>query len=150
MYAQLSEGTPEGDKIRTALEQNNSRTGHYVKIKNDPRVTKIGRILRKTKLDELPQLWHILRGEMSLVGPRIHMLKEVDKFEGKYRKLFTSVKPGATGLAQINQFVNPELPFEEEVKLDLFYIENWTLWLDLYVIFKTAVLIFTRRPRGDY
>ncbi len=150
MHARLSEGTPEGDRIRVALEQQNSRAGHYVKIKNDPRVTKFGKFLRKTKLDELPQLWHILRGEMSLVGPRIHMLKEVDKFEDKYRKLLTSVKPGATGLAQINQFVNPELPFEEEVKLDLFYIENWTLWLDLYVIFKTIILIFTRRPRGDY
>jgi lipopolysaccharide/colanic/teichoic acid biosynthesis glycosyltransferase len=78
------------------------------------------------------------------------MLKEVDKFESKYRKLFTSVKPGATGLAQLNQLTNPELHFEEEIKLDMFYIENWSLWLDIYIIFKTVILIFAKRPREDY
>lgn len=149
MYSQLSEGTAAGDQMRRELEQQNSRRGPYVKIKNDPRVTRVGRLLRKTKLDELPQLWHILRGEMSLVGPRIHMIKEVEKFESKYKKIFT-IKPGATGLAQINQFYNPELPFEEEIKLDLFYLENWSVWLDIYIIAKTMVLVLTKRPSGDY
>lgn len=149
MYFELSEGTAEGDKIRQELERQNVRRGPYVKIKNDPRVTGIGRFLRRTKLDELPQLWHILRGQMSLVGPRIHMIKEVERFEHQYKRVFT-IKPGATGLAQINQFYNPELPFEEEIKLDLFYIENWSVWLDLYIIFKTFVLLLTKRPGGDY
>ena len=89
--------------------------------------------------------------QMSLVGPRIHMVREVEKFEAspKYRKIFV-IKPGATGLAQLNQFTNPELPFEEEIKLDLFYIENWSLKLDMYVIFKTVILLLTRRAGGNY
>lgn len=149
MYHELSEGTPEGDRVREELEKINAREGPYVKIKNDPRVTRVGRILRKTKLDELPQLWHILRGQMSLVGPRIHMVKEVKKFENRYKKIFT-IKPGATGLAQINQFYNPALPWDEETKLDLFYLENWSVWLDLYIIFKTLVLLLTKRPKEDY
>lgn len=149
MYAELSEGTATGDKIRQTLEKQNTRHGPYVKIKNDPRVTAVGRFLRKTKLDELPQLWHVLCGQMSLVGPRIHMVKEVEKFEKQYKKIFT-IKPGATGLAQINQMYNPELPFEEEIKLDLFYIENWSVWLDVYIIFKTIVLLFTKKPEADY
>ena len=149
MYAELSEGTSEGDMIRQKLEMQNSRHGPYVKIKNDPRVTPLGRFLRRTKLDELPQLWHVLRGEMSLIGPRVHMIKEVDKFENKYKKIFT-IKPGATGLAQINQFYNPELPFDQEVKLDLFYIENWSVRLDLYIIAKTIILLLTKRPKEDY
>jgi exopolysaccharide biosynthesis polyprenyl glycosylphosphotransferase len=149
MFYELSEGTETGDRIRHQLERQNARHGPYVKIKNDPRVTRVGRFLRRTKLDELPQLWHILRGQMSLVGPRIHMLKEVEKFEQRYRRLFT-IKPGATGLAQINQMYNPELAFEEEVKLDLFYIENWSVWLDLYIIFKTTVLLFSKRQAENY
>src|SRR3989338_11333272 len=119
MHAALSEGTVEGDKVRRELEEQNARHGPYVKIKNDPRVTGVGRLLRGTKLDELPQLWHILRGQMSLVGPRIHMISEVEKFEESYKRIYT-IKPGATGLAQINQFYNPELSFSDEVKLDLF------------------------------
>ena len=150
MHHNLSEGTPEGDRIRAELERENVRDGPYVKIKNDPRVTRFGKVLRRTKLDELPQLLHVLKGQMSLVGPRIHMTKEVEHFEQSHKKLFNTVKPGATGLAQINQYHNPELPFEEEVKLDLFYIENWSVWLDFYIIFKTFLLIFTKHPKGDY
>jgi exopolysaccharide biosynthesis polyprenyl glycosylphosphotransferase len=149
MHFGLSEGTREGDRIREELERQNVRRGPYVKIKNDPRVTKVGRFLRRTKFDELPQLWHILRGQMSLVGPRIHMMKEVAKFENQYKRIFT-IKPGATGLAQINQLYNPELSFEEEIKLDLFYIENWSIWLDIYIILKTLVSLLTRRPNENY
>lgn len=79
------------------------------------------------------------------------MLKEVEKFESmnKYKKIFV-IKPGATGLAQLNQFSNQELPFEEEIKLDLLYIENWSMRLDLYIIAKTMYLLLTRRARADY
>lgn len=149
MYWELSEGNPEGDRARAELEGQNARQGPYVKIKNDPRVTRVGRVLRRTKLDELPQLWHILVGEMSLVGPRIHMMKEVSRFENQYKKIFT-IKPGATGLAQISQVRNPKLPFEEEIKLDLFYVENWSAWLDIYIIFKTIAVLIMKRPKEDY
>lgn len=149
MYFEMSEGTASGDKLREELELQNARQGPFVKIKNDPRVMPFGRVLRKTKLDELPQLWHILRGQMSLVGPRVHMVKEVMKFQDDYKKIFT-IKPGATGLTQISQAVNPELSFDEEIRLDTFYIENWSLWLDIYIIFKTILILLGKRPKVDY
>jgi exopolysaccharide biosynthesis polyprenyl glycosylphosphotransferase len=111
MYYEMSEGTESGDKLRQQLENQNVRQGPFVKIKNDPRVTPIGRFIRKTKLDELPQLWHILRGQMSLVGPRVHMVKEVDHFRNEYKRIFI-LKPGATGLTQITQASEkPEISF---------------------------------------
>ncbi len=150
MYYEMSEGTETGDKLREELEKRNARQGPFVKIKNDPRVTRIGKFLRKTKLDEMPQLWHILSGQMSLVGPRVHMVKEVDHFRSDYKHLFV-LKPGATGLTQITQASEkPELSWEEEIKLDAFYIENWSLWLDLYIIFKTFLILLGRKPKVDY
>jgi exopolysaccharide biosynthesis polyprenyl glycosylphosphotransferase len=150
MYYEMSEGTASGDKLREKLEQTNARQGPFVKIKNDPRVTPVGRFIRRTKLDELPQLWHILRGQMSLVGPRVHMIKEVDHFRDHYKKIFI-IKPGATGLTQITQASdNPEISFEEEIRLDTFYIENWSIWLDLYIIFKTVLILLGSKPKVDY
>lgn len=150
MYHEMSEGTPTGDKMREEIEKKNSRVGPYVKVKNDPRVTSIGKFLRRTKIDELPQLWHILVGQMSLVGPRVHMVKEVDQFRNDYKHLFV-IKPGATGLTQITQASEkPEISWEEEIKLDAFYIENWSIWLDLYIIFKTILILLGRRPKVDY
>ncbi len=150
MYYEMSEGTASGDKLREELEKQNARQGPYVKIKNDPRVTPVGRFIRKTKIDELPQLWHILRGQMSLVGPRVHMVKEVDHFRSSYKWLFT-IKPGATGLTQITQATEkPEISWEEEIKLDAFYIENWSIWLDLVIIFKTVLILLGRKPKVDY
>ncbi|MBX4187329.1 MAG: sugar transferase [Candidatus Doudnabacteria bacterium] len=150
MHYEMSEGTEAGDKLREELEKQNARLGPFVKIKNDPRVTSIGRFLRKTKLDEMPQLWHILVGQMSLVGPRVHMVKEVDHFRNEYKHLFV-LKPGATGLTQITQASEkPELSWEEEIKLDAFYIENWSIWLDLYIIFKTFLILLGRKPKVDY
>lgn len=150
MYYEMSEGTKSGDRLREELEKQNSRQGPFVKIKNDPRVTPVGRFIRRTKIDEMPQLWHILRGQMSLVGPRVHMVKEVDHFRDNYKRIFT-IKPGATGLTQISQATDkPEISFEEEIKLDSFYIENWSIWLDLYIIFKTILILLGRRPKVDY
>ncbi len=150
MHYEMSEGTASGDKLREELEKQNARQGHFVKIKNDPRVTPVGRFLRKTKLDEMPQLWHILVGQMSLVGPRVHMVKEVDHYRNEYKHLFV-LKPGATGLTQITQASDkPELSWEEEIKLDAFYIENWSIWLDLYIIFKTFLILLGRKPKVDY
>lgn len=150
MYQNMSEGTAEGDKLREELEKQNSRKGPFVKIKNDPRVTPVGKFLRRTKLDELPSLWHILTGKMSLVGPRVHMVKEVDHFRNDYKRLFV-LKPGATGLTQIIQATeNPEISWEEEIRLDEFYIENWSIWLDFYIIFKTFMILIGSRPKVDY
>jgi exopolysaccharide biosynthesis polyprenyl glycosylphosphotransferase len=150
MYYEMSEGTAGGDKLRAELEKQNSRQGPYVKIKNDPRVMPFGRFIRKTKIDELPQLWHILRGQMSLVGPRVHMVTEVDHFRSDYKWLFT-IKPGATGLTQIMQATEkPEISWDEEIKMDAFYIENWSIWLDLKVIFKTVLILLGRKPKADY
>ncbi|MBI2356407.1 MAG: sugar transferase, partial [Candidatus Doudnabacteria bacterium] len=149
MYHEMSEGTPQGDELRLKLEKENVRPGPFVKIKNDPRVTPVGKLLRRTKLDELPQFWHIFLGQMSLVGPRVHMVKEVVKFQEAHKKIFT-IKPGATGLTQITQVRNPELSFEEEIRLDTFYLENWSLWLDLYIIFKTFLILVGKKPKVDY
>ncbi len=117
------------------IEHLNEAKGPIFKIKNDPRVTRVGHFLRKTSIDELPQLINVLRGEMSLVGPRPMSLRDVDLFErGAQRKRF-SVQPGLTCIWQISGRSN--LPFEKWLELDLEYIENWSFWLDLKILFKT-------------
>jgi len=118
----------------------NERKGSPLfKMKNDPRVTKIGRILRKTRLDELPQLINVLKGEMSLVGPRPHEPAEVAEYQRHHKKVL-AIKPGITGLAQISG--SSDLPFDEEVKLDTFYVENWTLAKDIKILIRTLRVIF--------
>ncbi len=112
-----------------------------VKIKNDPRVTKIGRFLRKTSLDELPQLLNVLIGDMTLVGPRPHLPEEVARYSGHHKFVLT-IKPGITGMAQVSG--RSDLDFEREVKLDTYYIENWSLLLDLKILFKTVLVVFKR------
>lgn len=112
-----------------------------VKIKDDPRVTKIGRILRRTSLDELPQLFNVLKGEMSLVGPRPHLPEEVAKYQNHHRFVLT-IKPGITGVAQTSG--RSDLDFEKEIKLDTYYIENWSLWLDIKLLFKTLEIPFKK------
>ena len=109
-----------------------------MKIKNDPRVTPIGRFLRKTSLDELPQLINVLKGEISLVGPRPHLPEEVAKYQ-KQHKFVLTIKPGITGLAQVSG--RSDLNFEEEVRLDTYYIEHWSPWLDIKVILKTFFVL---------
>lgn len=119
----------------TELAEKNTREGSpLVKIKNDPRITRIGKFLRKTSLDELPQLINVLKGEMSLVGPRPHLPEEVARYE-KHHKFVLTIKPGITGMAQISG--RSDLDFEEEIRLDTYYIENWSLQLDIKILFKT-------------
>jgi len=109
------------------------------KIKDDPRVTRVGKFLRKTSIDELPQLFNVLKGEMSLVGPRPHLPEEVAQYQ-KHHKFVLAIKPGITGLAQTSG--RSDLNFEEEVRLDTYYIEHWSLWLDIVIIFKTIGVLF--------
>ena len=117
------------------LEHLNEADGPIFKMTNDPRVTSIGKILRRTSLDELPQLINVLRGEMSLVGPRPMSMRDVDLFDrGIQRKRF-SVQPGMTCIWQISG--RSDLPFEKWLELDLEYIENWTFWFDVKILFKT-------------
>jgi len=122
------------DKKKGALMAQNRRSGPLFKIQNDPRITRFGRFLRQTSLDEFPQLWNVLKGDLSLVGPRAHLPEEVAQYEKHHRKVL-AVKAGATGLPQISG--RSQLDFEKEVKLDIYYIENWSLWLDLKIILQT-------------
>jgi exopolysaccharide biosynthesis polyprenyl glycosylphosphotransferase len=123
----------------------NSRKGPVFKIANDPRRTNLGRFLEKSSLDELPQFFNVLIGNMSLVGPRPHMPKEVAKYEKWHKKVF-NIKPGVTGLAQISG--RSDIDFDEEAKLDTYYIENWSLKLDLKILFKTPLAVLLRRHRS--
>jgi len=128
------------------IEKQNIKKGSAVyKIANDPRVTPIGRFLRKTSLDELPQFINVIIGNMSLVGPRPHQPKEVKNYTNEQRKLLL-IKPGITGLAQISG--RSDLTFDEEARLDIFYLENWSIWLDFYIILKTFSAVF--RGKGTY
>ncbi len=112
------------------------------KLKDDPRVTFIGNILRKTSLDELPQLWNVLRGEMSFVGPRPIVQGEVERYN-RAIYLYGAVKGGVTGLWQVSG--RTDIGYRERVELDLFYIRNWSPWLDIYILAKTIVVLLARR-----
>lgn len=122
------------------LKRANERKGPLFKMKNDPRITRVGRILRKTRIDELPQLFNVLMGDMSLFGPRPHLPAEVKQYDKHQRKLFT-IKPGMSGMAQVSG--NAGLPFDEEARIDIAYIENWSLWLDFILLIKTLRILFT-------
>lgn len=121
------------------------KNGPVYKIKNDPRVTPIGRFLRATSIDEMPQLWNVLRGEMSLVGPRPHQPREVENYADGQKRVFL-IKPGLTGLAQISG--RSDLSFEEESRLDIYYMEHWRLSFDLIILAKTVLAVL--RGKGAY
>lgn len=121
------------EKLKDLLAQNEIE-GAMFKMKNDPRITKIGKFIRKTSIDELPQLINVLRGEMSLVGPRPPLVREVKEYTD-YDKLRLTVKPGCTGLWQVSG--RNELSFKEMVELDLKYIQDRSVGFDLIIIFKT-------------
>ncbi len=120
------------------LKFNERNDGPLFKIKNDPRITRVGRFLRKYRIDEMPQLINVFLGEMSLVGPRPHEPEEVTQYQKHHKRTFF-IKPGMTGIPQISGSSN--LKFEEEIKLDSYYIKNWSLGLDLKIIFKTIFKI---------
>ncbi len=123
-------------------DRNLRKDGPLVKIKDDPRVTRYGKIMRRFSIDELPEFFLVLKGDMSLVGPRPHLPEEVAKYERHHKKVL-SIKPGITGMAQISG--RSDLSFEEEVKLDTYYIENWSPLMDLTTILRTPLAIFKKR-----
>lgn len=126
------------------VAKQSGRKGPVFKIMDDPRRTKLGRFLEKSSLDELPQFYNVLLGNMSLVGPRPHMPKEVAKYERWHKKVF-NIKPGITGLAQISG--RSEIDFDEEAKLDTYYIDNWSLWLDIKIMLKTPLVVILGRRK---
>jgi lipopolysaccharide/colanic/teichoic acid biosynthesis glycosyltransferase len=122
-------------ELRRELEKN-------YKLKDDPRVTRVGGFLRKASLDELPQLVNVLKGEMSLVGPRIITPEEVEKYS-KWDLNLSTVRPGISGLWQVSG--RSEIPYEERVRLDMYYIRNWSIWLDLQILLQTIPAVVMRR-----
>jgi exopolysaccharide biosynthesis polyprenyl glycosylphosphotransferase len=127
---------------RQALAHSNEVDGALFKIKDDPRVTRVGRILRPASIDELPQLWNVLKGEMSLVGPRPFVIHESSQIKGwASRRL--DLTPGITGLWQV--LGRNDMPFDEMVKLDYIYVTNWSLWWDLKILCQTIPVVLKRR-----
>jgi len=124
------------------IEEQSIKKGPLYKIKNDPRKTKVGTFLEKYSIDELPQFFNVLKGEMSLVGPRPHQPLEVEKYQ-EYAKRVLTIKPGITGMAQVSG--RSDLSFNDEVRLDIFYIENWSLWGDIKIILKTIPALLDSR-----
>jgi lipopolysaccharide/colanic/teichoic acid biosynthesis glycosyltransferase len=129
------------DELKALLLDRNEMRGPVFKLRNDPRVTPIGRILRKFSLDELPQLWSVLKGDMSLVGPRPPLAYEYEHFE-EWQKRKLTVRPGMTCLWQVS---GKPADFREWLRLDFEYIDRWSLWLDLQILFKTTFVVLTGR-----
>lgn len=128
------------EQKKTLLHLNERHDGPFFKIRRDPRVTRVGRILRKIKFDEFPQLLNVLTGELSLVGPRPHEPEEVIHYPGEYKHLILA-KAGVTGHSQVNGASS--LPFLKELELDDYYVKNQSLYFDLKIIGKTIAIIFT-------
>ena len=136
--------------LRDILERDPLLRDEYqrdFKLKNDPRITPIGRFLRRTSLDELPQLLNILKGQMSVVGPRPIVWDELERY-GRQMDVVLSVRPGLTGLWQVSGRNN--LPYETRVKLDLYYVRHRTFWLDLRIILRTIGVVLLPMDRGAY
>ncbi|MED1047401.1 sugar transferase [Bacillus mycoides] len=138
MYKFRSMITDAEEKLKDLL-QHNEVSGAMFKMKDDPRVTKIGKFIRKTSIDELPQLLNVLKGEMSLVGPRPPLTREVKEYTS-YDKQRLLVTPGCTGLWQVTE--RNSVGFKEMVELDLTYIQHRSLWFDVKLMFKTVLVLF--------
>jgi exopolysaccharide biosynthesis polyprenyl glycosylphosphotransferase len=130
------------EQLKQELAALNEMSGPVFKVTNDPRVTSVGRFLRKWSIDELPQLFNVLRGEMSLVGPRPLPLDEVARFDDLAHRRRLSVRPGLTCIWQVSGR-NNVTDFKEWVRLDLEYIDNWSLWLDIKILLLTIPAVFT-------
>ena len=135
----------DAEQQLAALKEQNEGAGLLFKMKDDPRVTRVGRVLRKLSLDELPQFWNVLTGDMSVVGPRPPLPSEVTAYDGTvFRRLY--IKPGITGLWQVSG--RSDLSWDESVRLDLRYVENWSVMNDLQIMWRTAKVMV--RPSGAY
>lgn len=140
-FRSMKPGTHEM-RYKELAEQNEREGGPLVKIKDDPRITRVGGFIRKYSIDELAELFLVLKGDMSLVGPRPHLPEEVAKYTDAQRRVL-SVKPGITGMAQVSG--RADLTFDEEVRLDTYYLEDWSPWLDLIILAKTPYVVIARK-----
>jgi lipopolysaccharide/colanic/teichoic acid biosynthesis glycosyltransferase len=131
-----------GAYVAALIDGRAARHGDLFKIRDDPRCTRVGRLLRETSIDELPQLWNVLRGDMSLVGPRPLIASEDERIRG-YARMRLHLAPGMTGLWQV--LGRTTIPFEEMVKLDFIYISNWSLWTDIKLLLRTIPAVVVRR-----
>ncbi len=127
---------------RELIREKSIKGGPVYKIADDPRITPIGHFIRRWSIDELPQFVNVLKGDMSLVGPRPHQPREVEAYDAHHRRVL-AIRPGITGLAQISG--RSDLEFEDEVRLDTWYIENWSLTLDIYILLKTPFAVLYRK-----
>lgn len=134
---------PNAESKLNDLLQDNEMDGPVFKMKDDPRITRVGHFIRKTSIDELPQFFDVVRGDMSLVGTRPPTLDEYKQYESHHKRRL-SMKPGITGLWQVSGRSDIE-NFEDVVKLDVQYIDNWTLWGDIKILFKTVWVVFAGR-----
>nr|WP_318386954.1 sugar transferase [Microbacterium liquefaciens] len=135
----------DAEQQLAALKEQNQGAGLLFKMKDDPRVTRVGKVLRKLSLDELPQFWNVLIGDMSVVGPRPPLPSEVTDYDGTvFRRLY--IKPGITGLWQVSG--RSDLSWDESVRLDLRYVENWSVMNDLQIMWRTAKVMV--QPSGAY
>ena len=130
------------DRRQAELEERNEADGVLFKIRDDPRVPPVGRVLRRLSLDEIPNVVNVLRGEMSLVGPRPLPLRDYERLEPWHRRRY-NVLPGVTGLWQVSG--RSDLSFDDLVRLDFYYLENWSLWLDVSILLKTPFAVFAKR-----
>jgi exopolysaccharide biosynthesis polyprenyl glycosylphosphotransferase len=130
------------DSRKDELEEANEAGGVLFKIRDDPRVTTVGKLLRRLSLDEVPNVLNVLQGEMSLVGPRPLPVRDYDRLEAWHRKRY-NVLPGMTGLWQVAG--RSDLTFDDLVRLDFYYLENWSIWLDVTILFKTPAAVFSQR-----
>jgi exopolysaccharide biosynthesis polyprenyl glycosylphosphotransferase len=134
--------TVDAEERQEELEALNEADGALFKVRDDQRVTRVGRVLRRLSIDELPQLWNVIRGEMSLVGPRPLPLRDFELLDDLHKKRYL-VLPGITGLWQVSG--RSDLSFDDLVRLDFYYIETWSIWLDLTILARTIPVVFSRR-----
>lgn len=150
LYRQQRVGKDGGDfellKLRTMVVGAEKLGAGYAVNRGDPRITRVGRVLRRLSLDELPQLWNILRGEMSVVGPRPTLRYQVDNYTARQRRRL-EVAPGLTGWAQVNG--RASLPWDERIELDVWYVEHRSIWLDLRILARTPLALFHGTYKGS-
>jgi lipopolysaccharide/colanic/teichoic acid biosynthesis glycosyltransferase len=133
----------DAEERKKALMEQNKMDGYMFKMDNDPRITKVGKFIRKYSIDELPQFWNVLKGDMSLVGTRPPTIDEFEKYESHHKRRL-SLKPGITGLWQVSGRSDIQ-DFEEVVRLDCEYIDNWSIGLDIKILFKTVGVVLTHK-----
>jgi lipopolysaccharide/colanic/teichoic acid biosynthesis glycosyltransferase len=134
---------PGADRMQQELEHLNEVDGAAFKIRDDPRITPLGRLLRKTSIDELPQLFNVLKGDMSLVGPRPLPVRDYENFDEDWHRRRFSVQPGITCLWQVSG--RSDLDFNQWMELDMLYIDHWSLWLDVKILLRTIPAVLQSR-----